>query len=90
MFGPYLALARGTRTVYEASFRWARGHEDPKPESHPDRMDVYAAGIWGEGHASYPGRSVRLPRASVVERRRAWRTEVSRSHSSRLRTAVKG
>ncbi len=27
---------------------------------HPDRVGVYAAGMWGEGHASYPGRPVRL------------------------------
>ena len=28
---------------------------------HPDRAGVDAAGRWGEGHASYPGRSDRLP-----------------------------
>jgi hypothetical protein len=27
---------------------------------HPDRVGVDAAGMWGEGHASYPGRTVRL------------------------------
>ena len=51
------ALARGTRTAYEASVWWARGQKDPKPEGTPDRAGVYAAGIWSEGHASYPGRS---------------------------------
>jgi len=28
---------------------------------HPDLTVVYAAGLWGESHASYPGRSVHLP-----------------------------
>jgi len=51
------ALARGTRTAYEAPARWVRGHRHLKPEGTPDRTGVYAAGIWSEGHASYPGRS---------------------------------
>ena len=28
---------------------------------HPDRRGVYAAGRWSDGHASYPGRSARVP-----------------------------
>lgn len=40
-----------------------------KPNGHPDRAGVYAAGIWSEGHVPYPGRAVLLPRAGVVERR---------------------
>jgi len=28
---------------------------------HPDRAGAYAASRWGEDHASYPGRSARLP-----------------------------
>ena len=55
------ALARGTRTAYKASMRWARGPKDPKPVSHPERVDVYAAGRWSEGHAPYPGRSAFSP-----------------------------
>ena len=35
----------------------------PEARCHPDRSGVDAAGMWGEGHASYPGRSVlKLPR----------------------------
>ena len=77
------ALARGTRSAYEAVDRWARRPRDPKPYSHPDRSGVDATGMWSEGHAPYPGRSISLPRASVVERRRARVMEVSRGHSSR-------
>ena len=42
---------------------------------------VDAAGISVKVNASYPGRSVRLPCASVAERRREERAEVSRGHS---------
>jgi len=83
--------ARGTRTAYEASGKWARGHEDLKPESHPDLLEVYAAGIWDESHAPYPGRSGSLPeKARVAERWADGESEVSRGHSSRGRTAAKG
>ena len=46
---------RGVRLVGEGAKR-------PEARCHPDRAGVDAAGMWGEGHASYPGRSVRLPR----------------------------
>ena len=46
-------------------------------------MAVDAAGIWDEGHANYPGRSVNLPCATGTERCRDGLAEVSRSHSSR-------
>jgi len=29
-----------------------------KPDNHPEGACVNAAGIWDEGHAHYPGRSV--------------------------------
>jgi len=32
-----------------------------KAHSHPDQTVVNAAGMWGESHAPYPGRSGRLP-----------------------------
>jgi hypothetical protein len=44
---------------------------------------VDAAGIWDEGHAHYPGRSVNLPCATGVERRWDGLSEVSRGHTSR-------
>jgi len=46
-----------------------------------ESSDVYAAGISGKVSAQYPGRSVILPCARVVERRRDEMAEVSRGHS---------
>jgi len=43
-------------------------------------MDVYAAGISVKVCAHYPGRSVGLPCATVVERRPDGAAEVSRGH----------
>lgn len=43
-----------------------------------------------EGHAHYPGRSVSLPRATGVERRRNGLAEVSRGHTSRNNHPTKG
>ena len=84
-------LARGTRTAYEAVSWWARGHENLKPNSHSDRLMVYAAGIWDESHAPYPGRSGFLPGTARAAARRAdGESEVSRGHSSCGRTATKG
>jgi len=45
----------GARAVGERAIRL-------EAQCHPDRTGVDAAGVWGEGQASYPGRSVRLPR----------------------------
>jgi hypothetical protein len=45
-------------------------------------MYVYAAGISGKVDAHYPGRSVHLPRATSVERRREGWAEGSRRHSA--------
>ncbi len=39
-----------------------------------------------EGHAHYPGRSVILPMATGVERRRDGMTEVSRGHNRLVAT----
>jgi hypothetical protein len=44
-------------------------------------MVVYAAGISGKAGVHYPGISVYLRQATVVESRREGRTEVSRGHS---------
>lgn len=83
--------ARGTRSAYEAVSGWARGHEDLKPDSHPDQQAVYATGIWDESHAPYPGRSDSLPMVARVAARRAdGESGVSRGRSSRGRTAAKG
>ena len=45
---------RGVRQVGEGAKR-------PEARCHPDLAGVYAAGRWGESHASYPGRSACLP-----------------------------
>ena len=37
------------------------GAKRPEARCCPDRTAVDAAGLWGESHAPYPGRSVRLP-----------------------------
>jgi hypothetical protein len=60
-----------------------------KAHYHPDRAAVYATGMWGEGHAPYPGRSARLPLATGVERRGDGRAEVSRGRVP-FRTTAKG
>ena len=44
-------------------------------------MVVYAAGISVKVGAHYPGRSVDLPSATAVEKRRDGSAEVSRGHS---------
>jgi hypothetical protein len=61
-----------------------------KAPYHPEGVEVDAAGIWDEGHANYPGRSVNLPCATGVERRRDGLAEVSRGHISRPDQSVKG
>ena len=58
-------LTRGTRIACEASCRGARKRRCPKP-SVIRNGPVYMRRAWKEGHASYPGRSACLPRASVL------------------------
>ncbi len=53
-------------------------------------VEVDAAGIWDEGFASYPGRSVNLPCASGIERCYDGLAEVSRSRSSWTNHPTKG
>ena len=65
----------------------------PKARYHPEGVAVDATGIWHEGHASYPGRSVILPLsgcATGVARRRDGAAEVSRGRSSRFHRADEG
>jgi hypothetical protein len=57
---------------------------------HPEDVEVDAAGIWDEGHAHYPGRSVNLPCATGIERCRDGLTEVIRGHISRPDQSMKG
>ena len=57
---------------------------------HPEDVEVDAAGIWDEGHANYPGRSLHLPSATGIVR--CWDEwgEVSRRHISRPGQSMKG
>ena len=57
---------------------------------HPEDVEVDAAGIWDEGHANYPGRSVNLPCATGIERCWNGLIEVSRRHISRPDQPMKG
>src|SRR5512136_1088368 len=50
--------ARRTETAYEAATTGQAGTCLIKPNNHPEGVEVNAAGIWEEGHAHYPGRSV--------------------------------
>ena len=52
-----------------------------KSDTCTESLDVDAAGISVKVSAQYPGRSVILPCASAVERRRDEMAEVSRGHS---------
>lgn len=51
-------LARRTEIAYRGSHIRARRHVTLKPDNYPEGVAVNAAGIWDEGHAHYPGRSV--------------------------------
>ena len=75
--------ARRTGIAYEAVTSGREGNYLQSPITIREDVAVDAAGIWDEGHAPYPGRSVNLPRATGVERRRDGSAEVSRGHSSR-------
>ena len=61
---------------------WMRRQISSKSDTCTESLDVDAAGISGKVDAQYPGRSVGLPCANAVERRRDEPTEVSRRHSS--------
>ena len=49
--------ARRTETTYEAGASGRGGDYLQSPITIQEGVSVYAAGIWGEGHAHYPGRS---------------------------------
>jgi len=54
-----------------------------KPETCPERCDVYPTGISVKVGAQYPGRSGGPPCATGIERCREGLPEVSRGHSRR-------
>ena len=51
-------LARRTGIAYEAGISGRGVKCLQSPITIQEGVSVYAAGIWGEGHAHYPGRSV--------------------------------
>ena len=53
-------LARRTEIAYEADISGRGGHVLQSPITIREDMSVDAAGIWGEGHVHYPGRSAVL------------------------------
>jgi hypothetical protein len=83
-------LARRTGIAYEAGTSGREGKYLQSPITIQDGVSVDAAGIWDEGHANYPGRSVNLPCATGIERCRDGFSEVSRGHSSRPDQSIKG
>ena len=58
-----------------------RSHVSSKSDTCTEGAGVNAAGIRGKVGAHYPGRSVNLPCATGVARRRDGLAEVSRGHS---------
>ena len=48
--------ARRTEIAYEAGTSGREGYVLQSPITIQEGVSVYAAGIWGEGHAHYPGR----------------------------------
>ena len=75
-------LARRTEITYEAVPFGREGNCLLSPIVIREDGGVDVAGIWDEGRAHYPGRSVGLPCARNVERCSDGPIEVSRSHSS--------
>jgi len=82
--------ARRTGIAYEAATSGQEGQYLQSPITIREGVAVYAAGVWDEGHAHYPGRSDNLPCATGVERRRDGLAEVSRGHRSRANQPAKG
>jgi len=88
--------ARRTGTAYKAIISGRGSHDFQSPIVIREDMGVDAAGIWNEGRASYPGRSVALPPAwcgCATNTARCWdgAAEISRGHSNGAKPAsVKG
>ncbi len=45
---------RNTKRI-RGSHTWARRPKDPKPDSHPEGVEVDATGRWGESECAIPG-----------------------------------
>lgn len=75
---------------HKRRLRWMRGQITSKSNTCTESAGVDAAGISVKAGAHYPGRSPMLPLATGIERCGKGIGEVSRGHSSRNRSAVKG
>ena len=64
--------ARRTEIAYEAAISGQEGHVLLSPITIREDMFVDAAGIWGEGHAHYPGRSA-VPHRAFIRGMAIWR-----------------
>jgi len=82
--------ARRTGIAYEAVISGREGDYLQSPITIQEGVTVDAAGIWDEGHANYPGRSVSLPCATDIERCWDRLAEVSRGHTSWTNHPTKG
>ena len=82
--------ARRTEIAYKAVPFGQEGQYIQRPIVIREDGTVNAAGIWDEGRANYPRRSVNLPRARCIVRCSEGLTEVSRRHSSWVNHSVKG
>jgi hypothetical protein len=65
-------LARRTGIAYEAGTSGRGGNTLQSPIIIREGVSVYAAGVWGEGHAHYPGRSA-VPHWAFIRGRVVWR-----------------
>jgi hypothetical protein len=52
--GRQISGLRNTKRI-RGSHVWVRRQKDPKPNSHPEGMEVYATGRWGESECAIPG-----------------------------------
>jgi len=84
------APTRRTEIAYEAVTSGREGKSLQNPIIIQEGVVVDVAGVWGEGHANYPGRSVNLPGATGVVRRRDGLAEVRRGHTSWINHPTKG
>ena len=87
--------ARRTGIAYEAGASGREGEYLQSPITIQEGASVYAAGVWGEGHAHYPGRSAvphwaKSGAGESGNRLTSCSAEVSRGHTSRSNRPAKG
>ncbi len=78
---------RNTKRI-RGSHIWARRPKDLKPDSHPEDVEVYATGRWGEGECVIPG-EICSPAPGLVSSRDEMRGE-QKSAEGVIATGVGG